>query len=67
MEYVRKNNVFGLKMRNPFSFKLIYFIRGRILDQNYEFSNKIILFCAWMDVKTIFMVYQAWNTWYMKL
>ena len=35
----------------PFSDPQIYFIKGRILDQNDKFTNKNDHLCVWRDLK----------------
>ena len=38
-------------MRKPFLSNYSYFIERRIFAQNYKFSNKNDLLCAWRDFK----------------
>ena len=50
-----RKNIFEIPpCANPFSDHPIYFMKRRILNLNYKFSNKNYLLCAWRDFKKIY-------------
>ena len=59
IEYVTKNNIFGLKMimksgLEKIILKFLHAQKKRRFDQKYKFSNKNDMVCAWRNFKNIF-------------